>query len=89
MSIRVHNPLLYHYTNNQRITEVNGETVGECVKRLVGKFPEMEKVLLDESGNLQPYVAIYVNGASAYPEELAKPVKDGDEIHLLFIIGGG
>lgn len=89
MSIRVHNPLLYHYTNNQRIIEVNGETVGECVKRLIGKFPEMEKVLLDKSGNVQPYVDIYVNGASAYPKELAKPVKDGDEIHLLFTIGGG
>jgi len=25
----------------------------------------------------------------AYAEELAKPVKDGDEIHIIYIIGGG
>ena len=89
MSIWVHNSLFYYYTNNQRTVEVNGETVGECVKCLIGKFPEMEKVLFDTSGNLQPYVDIYVNEASAYREGLAKHVKDGDEIHLLFIFWGG
>jgi len=35
------------------------------------------------------YVDIYVNQESSYPEELAKPVKDGDELHITMIIAGG
>jgi molybdopterin converting factor small subunit len=45
-------------------------------------------MLFDKSGNLLNYVDIYVNGESSYPEELAKPVKDGDEIHITLIIAG-
>jgi molybdopterin converting factor small subunit len=89
MSIKVHNPLFYYLTDNQRTAEVNGKTVSECLKHLVQQFPEMGKVLFDKSGELQPHFDIYVNDGSAYPEELAKPVKDGDELHLLLIIGAG
>jgi len=35
------------------------------------------------------YVEIYVNLESSYPEELAKPVRDGDELHTVLIIAGG
>ena len=38
---------------------------------------------------LLSYIDIYVNRESAYPEELNKPVKDGDELHIVIIIGGG
>jgi molybdopterin converting factor small subunit len=34
-------------------------------------------------------VEVYVNNESAYPEELAKPVQDGDEIHLILMLAGG
>ncbi|MBI2979332.1 MAG: MoaD/ThiS family protein [Chloroflexi bacterium] len=32
---------------------------------------------------------IYVNEESAFPEELARPVKDGDELHIVTMIAGG
>ena len=90
MSVRIIiHPLLYHVTNNQEVIEVNGSTVGECLKEFVAHFPETNKVLFDNDGNLLGYVDIYVNGESAYPEELAKPVKDGDELHIVLIIAGG
>ena len=34
-------------------------------------------------------VEVYVNLESAYPDELAKQVKDGDEIHLTYMLAGG
>ena len=49
----------------------------------------MEKMLLAKNGKLFNYVNIYVNGEDAYPDELAKPAKDGDELHILYIISGG
>jgi hypothetical protein len=35
------------------------------------------------------YVDIYVNQDSSYPEELAKPVKDGDRLSIALMIAGG
>ena len=90
MSVRLSiHPLLYHMTDDQEEVEVNGSTVGECLKDFVSRFPETEKVLFDNNGKLLAYVDIYVNGESAYPDELAKPVKDGDELHIVLIIAGG
>ena len=90
MSVKVNiNPILYQYTNNQRVAEVNGDTVGQCLDHLVKQFPGTEKALFDKSGKLLYYLDIYVNGESAYPEELAKPVKKGDELHIVITIAGG
>ena len=90
MSIKVNiHQSFYHFTNNQGIAEVNGSTVGQCLDHLVKQFPDIDKGLFDKHGKLLNYVDIYVNGESAYPEELAKPVKAGDELSIIFIIAGG
>lgn len=90
MSIKIDIPsYLQPFTNSLEMVEANGSTVGECLKHLVEQFPGMEKMLLAKNGKLFDYVNIYINGEDAYPDELAKPVKDGDELHILYIIGGG
>jgi hypothetical protein len=38
---------------------------------------------------LRSIIEIYVNHESAYPDELKKTVRDGDEIHLTFMLAGG
>ena len=90
MSIKIEIPsYLQPYTNNMEVVEVNGSTVGGCLNHLVKQFPGIEKMLFAKNGKLFGYVAIYVNGEDAYPEELAKPVKDGDKLHIILEIGGG
>ena len=77
------------YTGGKEIVDVNGNTVGECLRDLVSQYPEIEKQIFDNKGNLLSVLEIYLNGASAYPDELKKVVKDGDEIHLLTMLAGG
>jgi len=90
MSIKIDVPsYLQPYTNNTEMVEVNGSTVGECLDHLIKQFAGMEKMLFAKNGKLHSYVGIYVNGEDAYPEELAKPVEDGDKLYILYIIGGG
>jgi molybdopterin converting factor small subunit len=90
MSVRINlHPTLHSFTNNQAIVEVNGSTVGECLSDLVKQFPRIKPMLFDKQGKLLNYVDIYVNYESSYPEELAKLVKDGDELHITLIIAGG
>lgn len=90
MSIKVNiHQNLQHLTNGQDVAEVNGNSIGQCLDHLVRQFPAIEKGLFDKQGKLLNYVDIYVNGESAYPEELAKSVKDGDELSIILIIAGG
>lgn len=77
------------YTDGQETVEVQGKTVGECLKALIQKFPGIKESLFDSKGRLLSVVEIYVNMESAYPDELAKPVKEGDEIHIILMLAGG
>jgi molybdopterin converting factor small subunit len=90
MSATIHIHLtLRRFTKGEQEVEVEGKTVGECVKNLIGKYPDIHSSLLDKKGHLLKIVEVYVNGESAYPNELAKPVKDGDHIHLTLMLAGG
>ena len=90
MSVKINIPsYLQPYTNDKEVVEVNGSSVNECLDHLVKQFPDMKKMLVTKEGKLLDYVSIYVGGEFAYANELAQPVKDGDELHLLYILGGG
>jgi sulfur-carrier protein len=83
------NPFLTHITNNQSAVDVSGNTIGQCLEQLVIRFPELKKWLYKKDGKLSDLVDIYLNGESSFPLELSKPVKDGDELHIIVIISGG
>jgi len=82
-------PFFHQYANGQQVVEVSGNTVGQCLDGLVRQFPGIETGLFGKNGKLLNYVEIYVNLESSYPEELVKPVRDGDELHTVLIIAGG
>jgi len=88
VTINIH-PNLYQFTNDQARVEVSGNNVGQGLNDLVRQFPEIKKGLFGEDGKLLSYVDIYVNLESSYPEELAKPVDDGDELYITLMMAGG
>jgi len=77
------------FTNGLDVVEVDGNTVGACLDNLIGQFPDMKKVLFNKKGKLANIIEIYVNLKSAYPDELARQVKDGDNIHITLMLAGG
>ena len=90
MSVRIVIPsFLRFFTNNVSVVESDGSTVGGCLNDLTEQFPEIKRTLFTNDGELLDYVGVFIKGVDAYAEELAKPVKDGDEIHIIYIIGGG
>ena len=90
MSVKISIPwFLQRASNGVKITEVQGDTVGDCLKKLTERFPLLGKELFDKQGKLSPHIDIYIDGQSIYLEGLAKPVKDGSELSILFIVGGG
>jgi len=77
------------FTNGLEAVAVEGRTVGECLNQLIKQFPGMEKALFAKKEKLLNVVEVFVNHTSAYPNELVKPVKEGDEIHLVVMVAGG
>ena len=75
--------------DGQDVVEVDGKTVGDCLNHLIEQYAGFQEVLFAKNGKLQNWIEIYVNMESAYPEELAKPVKEGDEIHITIMLSGG
>lgn len=88
VTLNIHRAHRVH-TNGLEAVEVDGGTVGECLKALVDLHPEMQKALFDDKGKLKNQIEIYLNMESAYPDELKKPVNDGDEIHITIMLSGG
>lgn len=89
MSIKVN----LHRTHRQltgdlETVEVEGSTIGECLERLVEQHPAMQAALF-EKGKLRNTIEIYLNMESTYPDELARPTRDGDEIHVTVMLAGG
>ena len=90
MGIRVKaSPLLSQYANYNCVTEVNGKTIGQCIKHLVQQFPSFQKVLFEEDGTLRNYVGVYINGKAVYQDKLNSSTNDGDEIYILLMVRGG
>ena len=69
--------------------ELEGKTVGECLKKLVARFPAMQAKLFAKPDKLHGYIEILVNTQPTVPKELAYPVKDGDEVAILVFLSGG
>jgi len=61
----------------------------ECLQALQSRFPKIRQWLFDKQGSLRPQVQLFVNGQKIYADELNKPLKDEDELLILFAIGGG
>ena len=77
------------FTDNQEKLEAAGKTIGECIQDLTDRYPGMKPAIFDAKGKLLSQIEIYLNMESAYPDELKKPVKDGDEIHIVVMLAGG
>lgn len=90
MSVKIHIHITHRqFTNGLEVVPVEGNTVGECLNHLIRQYPQMEKALFAKKDKLLNVVEVFVNHETAYPNELLKPVKDGDEIHLLVMLAGG
>jgi molybdopterin converting factor small subunit len=82
-------PSLQPLAGNAPSVNVEGKTLGECLDALMQKHPQLKDALLDDNRVLRKDYMIFINGENAYVEEISRPVKEGDKIHLMtFFVGG-
>lgn len=90
MSVKINIHLTHRqYTDNQKSVDVEGGTVGEALTNLCKNYPGLKPEIFDAKNELLKHIEIYINAESAYPDELKKSTKAGDEIHITAILSGG
>ena len=83
-------PILRQAVGGAREVDASGGTVREILDDLTGRFPAIKSHLLDEKGELNRFVNVYVNGQDVrYLEGTATPVAERDEVRLLPAMAGG
>lgn len=90
MPIRVQIPTpMRQHTEGKAIVEVAGSTVQAALNDLGQKYPGITERLFDK-GQVRRFVNVYVNDEDIrYLDNLATPVKDGDELAIIPAVAGG
>ena len=75
---------------NRLTTSARGETVREVISTLEETFPGLRFNLCLETGDLRPFVNIFVNGQNVrYLRGLDTVVAPGTPLHILPSVAGG
>jgi molybdopterin synthase sulfur carrier subunit len=90
MSIRVQIPTpMRQHTGDKATVEAAGATVGAVLDDLGAKYPALTQRLFTD-GRLKQFVNLYVNNEDVrYLDNLATPIKDGDELAIIPAVAGG
>ena len=83
-------PSLRKFTGGQAEVQVSGTTVIECIEDLETQFPGIKHQIFDEEGKLRSCFDVYVNSPDSFKfKRLAMPVKEGGELAIIPVFGGG
>jgi len=82
-------PLLQPLAGDLNYVKVTGGTVGECLDNLVNKYPGIKPKLFNRNGKLLNGISIFLNRENIIKDPIEKTVKEGDKIHISFVVLGG
>ncbi|MDX1649057.1 MAG: MoaD/ThiS family protein [Myxococcota bacterium] len=69
--------------------EVEGSTVGACLRAVERTHPGFLTQVCGADGEVHRFVRVFRNGEQLEGEVLEAPVSEGDEIEILAAIAGG
>ncbi len=81
---------LRKFTENLASINTTGVTVAEAFEDITSSYPELKEHLYDNSGNIRPFVKIFVgdDDIKALQNE-ATPIKDNSIVSIIPAIAGG
>ncbi len=82
-------PSIQYVIGDIRSVVVDGKTVSDCLDNLVAKYPQLKDLIINKKRGLQDNLNVYINGEIVLSQDLARPVRDGDKIHVVDVIIGG
>jgi len=89
VQVRIPTPLR-KLTGGAEAVQADGTSVATVVAHLDTQFPGIKDRICDEAGQVRRFVNIFVNGEDIrFLQQLATPVKAGDELSIVPAIAGG
>lgn len=80
---------LSHYTNNESVVTLAISTVDEMIPMLCQLFPRLKRNLVNEAGELSPYVNCYINGKHITAFTPKTVLQASDKIDFVTALVGG
>ena len=81
---------LRNFFGRNPVIEISENNIKEILDKLTDEYPEAEKILFDEEGNLRKFVQIYVGDENKTQKEFwSDEIKDNSEVLLLPAVAGG
>ncbi len=88
VKVQIPTPMRPH-TDGLAVVEVAGSTVQAVLDALGAKYPGITQRLFD-NGQVRRFVNLYLNDEDVrYLDNLATPVKDGDDLAIIPAVAGG
>ena len=72
-----------------RRVELEAESVGEALSRLLERHPTLRVHLFDEQGDLRPHVLCFVAGSQTRLIDRSAPIAEPTQITFLQAVSGG
>lgn len=83
-------PALRVRTGNRQRVSGRGRTIREMIESLESDYPGMRFNLCHETGELRPYVNIFLEGESVrFLQGLDTPLDGGETVHIIHSVAGG
>jgi hypothetical protein len=81
----------YATSGDSSVELTNCRTVGDCLKKLSARYPQLRKMLFDEEDKLSGFLNVFINGqrAGTGNEVFTHPIREEDEIYPIVMIDGG
>ena len=76
-------------TGGEAVIQVDGETVGACLREVVDRYEGFGELVFDSDGSVLRFVKLFVNGEQIERTALDMPVSGDDEVLILAAIAGG
>ncbi len=86
MKVRIPTPLR-SYTDQQKVVEASGESVGAVLDDLDRQFPGLRFRVVDEQGRMRPHMKVFVNQEAV--RALGEAVAASDEVTIMQALSGG
>ncbi|WP_322802158.1 MoaD/ThiS family protein [Thermoflexus sp.] len=78
------------YTRGEKVVTVEAGTVGEALRALTERFPELQRHLFNEEGRLRSFVNLYLGDEDVrYLQGEETPISDGQTLSIVPSIAGG
>lgn len=76
-------------TQGTAVVDVDGATVGECIRAVDRRYPGFSAQVFAVDGSVHRFVTLFVNGDEIDRDAIDRAVADGDEVEILAAIAGG